>query len=79
VIARLDTSWFSCCVKKDIAESPFPKAVAENGRVTMSTVAVRDPVPATGRERKASPLEYDLEDIEEANRLDASLRRQHAS
>ncbi len=66
-------------MKKDIAKSPFPKAGTENGRVTMATVVTCDPMPSVGRERKAPPLEYDLEDIEEANRLDAALRRQHAS
>ena len=37
----------------------------------MTKVATREPLPP--------PLKYDLEDIEEAIRLDAALRRQHAS
>ncbi len=79
MIARVDVSWFFGRVNKDIAKSRFPKASAENERVTMEVLAARGPVPASGREQIGSPLEYDPEDIEEANRLDAALRRQHAS
>ena len=67
-------------MKKVARKASAPKTVSPSGRKTGRASAVRRARTGSNghRAKRPTPISYDAEDIEEANRLDAAICRQHA-